>query len=372
MKSVNFRQLLDLAQGSFYQVSIIIASAEGISRNKSIMERRVPMVFRSLLFLFALALGAAALPGPTLAAGEEPAAGQVPGGSLGNNSDADFWRALRQGQPATINIPDREAAVLIQSEGENWRNIRNGPISTIGGWLLIGVIVAVALYFAIRGRIRITDGLSGKRIQRFTQMQRVGHWFVATMFMLLALTGLVLLYGRYGLPYLIGKEGFAMLASASLQAHNLFGPLFIASLVVLFFTFLPGNWFTLVDLKWILKLGGFFGGHASSQFYNFGEKNWFWMSMSLGGLLGVTGIILEFPALFEDRYIQQISHIAHAISALIFIAVGLGHIYLGVFGVEGAVDGMTTGTVDANWAKDHHDLWYEEVMAEEAAKTDGE
>lgn len=330
------------------------------------------MSIRSFLLLLALALGAAALPGPTLAAGEGPTAGQVPGESLGNASDADFWRAVREGQPQTISIPDREAAVLIQSEGENWRNIRNGPISTIGGWLLVGVIILVSLYFAIRGRIRITGGRSGKRIQRFTQMQRVGHWFVASMFILLGLSGLVLLYGRYGLPYLIGKDGFATLASASLQAHNLFGPLFMASLVVLFFTFLKGNWLSRDDIGWIAKLGGFFGGHASSRFYNFGEKNWFWMSMSLGLILSVSGIILDFPALLEDRYAQQLAHIGHAASALVFISVGLGHIYLGVFGVEGAVEGMTTGTVDANWAKDHHDLWYEEVMADEAAKAGGE
>ena len=330
------------------------------------------MIIRSFLLLLALTLGAMTLPAPAFAADDGPVSGVVPGESLGSTSDADLWRAVRAGQPATISIPDREAAVLIQSEGENWRNIRNGPISTIGGWLLIGVIVLICLYFAIRGRIRIEGGRSGILIPRFTQMQRVGHWFVAALFILLGLTGLTLLYGRYGLPYLIGKEGFAVLASASLQAHNLFGPLFMASLIVLFFTFLKGNIISRVDIVWMAKLGGFFGGHASSRFYNFGEKNWFWMSISLGLILSFSGILLNFPGLMEDRYIQQLAHISHAISALIFIAVGLGHIYLGVFGVEGAVEGMTTGAVDANWAKEHHDLWYEEVMAEKAAESGGE
>lgn len=330
------------------------------------------MILRSLLILLALSFMAVTLPGPAAAARDEPVGGNVPGQSLGSASDADFWRAIREGQPQTVSIPDREAAVLIQSEGENWRNIRNGPISTIGGWMLVGVIVLICLYFAIRGRIRITGGRSGMRIQRFTQMQRVGHWFMAVLFVLLGSTGLILLYGRYGLPYLIGKDAFAVLASASLQAHNLFGPMFIASIVVMFFTFRRGNGYAAVDIKWLAKLGGFFGGHASSNFYNFGEKNWFWLSILLGLVLSATGILLDFPALLADRYAQQLAHIGHAISALIFIAVGLGHIYLGVFGVEGAVEGMTTGTVDANWAKDHHDLWYEEVMAEDAAKAGGE
>lgn len=330
------------------------------------------MNFRTLLIVLALAVAAAALPRPIFAADEGPVAGQVPGDSLGSTSDADFWRAVRQGQPATISIPDSEAGILIQSEGETWRNIRNGPVSTIGGWLLVGIIVLVSVYFAIRGRIKIEGGRSGKRIQRFTQMQRVAHWFVASLFVLLGLSGLVLLYGRYGLPYIIGKDGFAMLASASLQAHNLFGPIFIASIVVMFVTFVRGNGYSLVDLKWLAKLGGFFGGHASSRFYNFGEKNWFWLAMILGVVLSASGIVLDFPALLDDRIAQQLAHIGHASAALLFIGVGLGHIYLGTIGMEGALEGMTTGDVDANWAKEHHDLWYEEAMGKDAAKAAAE
>lgn len=330
------------------------------------------MILRSILLILGVTFGAVGLHGPATAQEEGAAAGQVPGDALGSTSDADFWRAVRKGEPQTVSIPDKQAAILIQSEGENWRNIRNGPISTIGGWLLVGIIVLVSLYFAIRGRIRIAGGRSGRRIQRFTQMQRVAHWFMASLFVLLGLTGLVLLYGRYGLPYLIGKDGFALLASASLQAHNLFGPLFIASIVVMFLTFVRGNGYSLTDLKWLVKAGGFFGGHASSSFYNFGEKNWFWLSMLLGVVLSASGIVLDFPALLEDRGSQQLAHIGHAISAVLFIGVGLGHIYLGTIGMEGALEGMTTGEVDANWAKDHHDLWYEEAMSEKAAEAGGE
>lgn len=336
------------------------------------MREESPIYVRTILFLLALAVATAALPGAIFAADQGPVAGRVPGDSLGNTSDADFWRAIRQGQPATVSIPDPEAAVLIQSEGETWRNIRNGPLSTIGGWLLVGVIVLVSLYFAIRGRIRIEGGRSGKQIQRFTQMQRVAHWFMATLFVLLGLTGLVILYGRYGLPYVIGKDGFAMLASAALQAHNLFGPLFIASILVMFVTFVRGNGYSLVDLKWLAKLGGFFGGHASSRFYNFGEKNWFWLAMVLGIVLSASGIVLDFPTLLDDRTAQQLANIGHASAALLFIAVGLGHIYLGTIGMEGALEGMTKGDVDENWAKAHHDLWYEDAMDEEAAKAAAE
>lgn len=327
------------------------------------------MILRSMLFLAALAVGAAVLPGAILAVDEGPATGHVPGESPGNTSDADFWRALRAGRPATLSIPDREAAVLIQSEGETWRNIRNGPISTIGGWLILGVIVIVALYFTIRGRIRIAGGRTGRILTRFTLNQRIAHWITAVLFVLLGGTGLVLLYGRYVVSALTGgMDGtapgslvFATIASASLQAHNLFGPLFIAAIFMLFVNFVRNNGYNLIDLKWLVRLGGFFGGHAPSRFYNFGEKNWFWLSMLLGIVLSVSGILLEFPILLEDRQWQQLAHIGHAIAALLFIAVGLGHIYLGTVGMEGALEGMTRGEVDENWAKEHHDLWYEEA-----------
>ncbi|MCK4867511.1 MAG: formate dehydrogenase subunit gamma, partial [Alphaproteobacteria bacterium] len=54
--------------------------------------------------------------------------GEVPGESLGAASDAEFWRAVREGQEFTVSIPDKQAGVMIQSEGETWRNYRNGPV----------------------------------------------------------------------------------------------------------------------------------------------------------------------------------------------------------------------------------------------------
>jgi formate dehydrogenase subunit gamma len=41
----------------------------------------------------------------------------------------------------------------------------------------------------------------------------------------------------------------------------------------------------------------------------------------------------------------------------------LGHIYIGTIGMQGAFEGMWDGTVDVNWAKQHHDLWLQEESA---------
>jgi formate dehydrogenase subunit gamma len=43
------------------------------------------------------------------------------------------------------------------------------------------------------------------------------------------------------------------------------------------------------------------------------------------------------------------------------IGIALGHIYLGSVGTEGVLDGMVSGEVDEGFAKQHHNLWYEEV-----------
>jgi formate dehydrogenase subunit gamma len=41
----------------------------------------------------------------------------------------------------------------------------------------------------------------------------------------------------------------------------------------------------------------------------------------------------------------------------------LGHIYIGTIGMEGAFEAMGEGTVDVNWAKEHHSLWLEDEMS---------
>ncbi|MGZ3295855.1 MAG: formate dehydrogenase subunit gamma, partial [Xanthobacteraceae bacterium] len=56
---------------------------------------------------------------------------------------------------------------------------------------------------------------------------------------------------------------------------------------------------------------------------------------------------------------------AHAIVAVLFIALILGHIYIGTLGMEGAFEAMGTGEVDLNWAKEHHDLWLAEQLTDE-------
>ncbi|MCP5366160.1 MAG: formate dehydrogenase subunit gamma [Hyphomicrobiales bacterium] len=295
--------------------------------------------------------------------------GTVPGNVHGTSNDADFWRQIRRGMPGKVSIPNPQAGVLVQSQGDNWRAIRNGPVLFYGGILLLASLAAIALFFLIRGRIRIEGGRSGRTIPRFSLTERIIHWFVACTFILLGITGLFLLFGKHLLVPIIGKAAFGVIANASLQCHNLFGPLFIVGIVAMFLVYLRDNGFNMVDVRWALKGGVLNSGHTSSEKNNAGEKIWFWMAV-LGGLsLSVSGLMMEFPW-WPTLELLQWANIAHVVVALGLIAVAFGHIYIGTLGVEGALEGMTKGEVDVNWGLEHHDLWAEEVLAEiEASRT---
>ena len=317
------------------------------SRGKSLRA-----VFLSLLLLLALPAAAA---------------DALPGGALGKDSDAELWRQVRRGQAFSLSGTTSGTPVLVQSEGEQWRALRNGPISTYGGWLLVLSLAGVALFFLVRGRVRLAER-SGRTVPRFTHAERAAHWFVAATFVLLALSGLVILFGKYVLQPAIGVGAFAVIASAALQGHNLFGPLFAAGIVVMFVLYLKDNLPRAADFVWLLRGGVFFRGHVSAWKFNFGEKAWFWIS-SLGGFaLAASGLLLDFPWLAQTVNQLQLAHIVHAIAAVAVIAASFGHMYLGTVGVEGALEGMTTGRVDETWALEHHDLWAQEVLEDENKK----
>jgi len=303
-----------------------------------------------------------------LAASSAMADEHIPGEVLGEESDSDLWRRVRQGESFTLSDPRLGAAVLVQSEGEEWRSIRNGPVSWYGGILVLVGLGATILFAVLRGQVKIDGGRTGRRIPRFTMAERSIHWFVAAVFILLAISGLIILFGRYILLPVIGPAAFGAVASAAMQGHNLFGPLFIFSLLAMLAVYAMDNIFQAADARWIVKGGSLFGAHAPSWKYNFGEKTYFWLVVFTGLALSVTGILMEFPGLTQTLQYLQLANIVHGISALLVIAVAIGHIYLGSIGVEGALEGMTAGVVDENWAREHHDLWAEKVMREIAER----
>jgi len=298
--------------------------------------------------------------------------GSVPGGTLGNQSDSDLWRQVRRGDAFTLGGTGVGTPVLVDMGGEAWRAAQNGIVKRYGGYLLLAVLLAILAFASFRGIVLIDNGRSGRNIPRFTPAERLVHWSVAVIFVVLACTGLVLMFGKFILQPIFGKVVFSYIASGSMHLHIWLGPVFIFALIVMFIQYVKDNLPTKVDLQWFAKAGGFLGEHASSWKYNGGEKIWFWVAMLGGAALSVTGILLDFPSLAQDPDWLRVAQIIHASAAVIVIAPALGHIYVGTVGIEGSLESMTTGYVDENWAIEHHDLWAEQVMNEQAGETGGE
>ncbi len=282
----------------------------------------------------------------------------------------DLWREVRQRQgemPAQLvgstQVKGMETGVLIRSAGQEWRQFRMEKLVPYSMTLLGLAIIALAAFRVIRGKIVVAEGMSGVKISRFTSFQRTVHWVVAGLFILLALTGTLLTFGRTGLVPVIGNEAFGSLAYVSKLIHDYAGPLFGLSLLVMIVTYMKDNIPNDTDINWFMKLGGFFGHHASSGRYNGGEKAWYWVVVVVGIVVVGSGLVLDFPNFGQTRELMSDAHMLHSISAILILAASLGHIYMATVGTEGALETMTSGYCDENWAKEHHDLWYQEMKA---------
>jgi len=292
-----------------------------------------------------------------------PVAGSVP------NPGTDLWRAVRQRDgiiAGSSQVKGIETGVLISPVGKAWLEFRKEKLIPYSAYVFAGIASALLLYFLLHGRIRIKAGRSGVRVPRYSRFERWVHWIMVAVFMTLALTGVILLYGRLVLIPLLGPEGFGVTAQISKWLHDITGPIFIISLIVMTFTFLREAMLRCkVDMIWFLRAGGYLGGkHPSSGKINAGQKSWYW-AVVLGGIVLIgSGLVMYFPNFQQGRQIMQDANMIHGLAASFVIAFMFIHIYLASVGMEGSLECMTTGDCDENWAKEQHDLWYEEMKEE--------
>lgn len=279
------------------------------------------------------------------------------------NPRSQMWRKVREGVIGYSAVTGPEAGRLIQSSGEIWRRIRNGSLARYGARAMIATFAAIALFYLIRGQVKLTNERSGNKLLRWSTFERFIHWYTALLFLILVVTGLSILYGRSLLIPLLGHESFAAWASWAKIIHNYIGPLFMAGLFTMIVIWLKDNLPDKYDLDWFKAFGGLVGNkHPSAGRMNAGEKAWFWLLFWCGFLISLTGLVLDFPVIEQQRFLLQVMHIVHLSCATLLIIGALGHIYIGTIGTEGALEGMITGEVDETWAKQHHDLWVEEMV----------
>jgi formate dehydrogenase subunit gamma len=280
-------------------------------------------------------------------------------------NNAPVWREVRSGKSFSTTAKGVDTGVLINSSGQTWRAIREGPLWYWGGIVLLVVLGLIILFYLIRGTIKLKGRLTGREILRFTDWDRVIHWATAISFVILAVSGLIMLFGKHLLLSWMGYVAFSWLAIISKTVHNFVGPVFVLCTVLIILTFIRDNLPKAYDWKWLRTAGGMLGGReVPSGKFNAGEKAWFWGGVLLLGIIvSITGLILDFPNFGQGRDAMQIAHVLHVSAAVIFMAISLGHIYLGTLGMQGTYHSMRHGTVDETWAKEHHEYWYDEVKA---------
>ena len=296
----------------------------------------------------------------------------------GNN--APFWRGVRDSgvQKGISNLPGAEQGVLIQefvqypgsrltNAGEAWRQVRNQWIIPYGGSLVIITVLALALFFFTKGPIGGHVPNNGRLIERFTYFERAAHWSNAIAFSILAISGLVMAFGKFFLLPVIGGTLFGWITYALKTAHNFAGPLFAVSLLVVFIAFLRDNLPRRHDLQWLVKAGGLVGNHEiPSGRFNAGEKIMFWGGVLLLGLIVVaSGLVLDklIPGMVYLRGDMQIASMVHGVATVLMMVLFIGHIYMGTIGTKGAYSAMKTGYVDEGWAREHHELWYDDIRS---------
>jgi len=261
-----------------------------------------------------------------------------------------------------VSIPDQRSATLIQPAGRDWQAFRTDRLPWIGGTLVLGMLGLLAVFYLVRGRIRLLGGFSGRTLLRFNSLERFVHWMTASCFIVLGLSGLNISLGRIVLLPLIGPDAFTLVSQWGKYAHNFLAVPFVLGIVLMLVIWIKDNLPSRLDVAWIAAGGGIVGGgHPPARRFNAGQKLIFWSVILGGAALAVTGTIMMFPFQWTDVTGMQLATVVHALIGVVIVAVMLAHIYIGTIGMEGAFDAMGSGEVDRNWAKSHHSLWVEEI-----------
>jgi formate dehydrogenase subunit gamma len=290
-----------------------------------------------------------------------PALAQQAGAPIDPQADVVNEQTLLREFPriqGDINQLDQRARVLIQPAGRAWDYFHQVVLRWIGAIAIIGTLAALAAAYFFLGRLRIAAGRSGRKILRFKPFERLAHWLTAVSFVVLGITGLNITFGKALLLPLIGPDAFSAFSQYAKYTHNFVSFAFVLGLAVIVAIFINDNIPDKTDLEWFKQGGGFVKSkHAPARRFNAGEKLVFWGALGAGVLVAVSGFLLLFPFYVTNIFGMQIAQGLHAVIAMLFIALILGHIYIGTLGMEGAFEAMWTGEVDYNWAKEHHDLW---------------
>jgi formate dehydrogenase subunit gamma len=301
-----------------------------------------------------------------LAAVAVPATAQQPSSvnpTAASVKEEQLLKALKEGGAieGRVSIPDHKAGRLIQPGGRDWRHFHEAILPKIGAIAIMGMLALLVVFYLWRGMIKIEGGRSGRTILRFNGFERFVHWMTATCFIVLALSGLNITFGKQLLLPLLGPDAFTAVSQWGKYAHNFLSFPFTLGVAVILLMWVAWAIPNAADAKWLAEGGGLVGNqHPRAGRFNAGQKMIYWVVVLGGAAVAASGYVMMFPFYVTDMAGMQVTQMIHGVAALLFVAVMLAHIYIGTIGMEGAFEGMGTGEVDLNWAKQHHPDWLDE------------
>lgn len=229
-------------------------------------------------------------------------------------------------------------------------------------WGILLLVFILVLHYTGQGPKRADFYAVPGEIQRFSLAERWAHLVRLITFLLLFMTGYIFFYNNVTmLRMFFGSQSTAVIF------HWVSGLIFVAASLVSMFLWSKDARFASYDRKWLRQRGGYIGGQeveVPAGRLNTGQKIFFWLTVVLSFIMGVTGILLIFKNSLPLTFNCLLSTV-HGFFAIIFVAAIIAHAYLGTIANPGTWSAMVDGKVSHLWAKKHHSEWYKEVSAQE-------
>jgi len=193
---------------------------------------------------------------------------------------------------------------------------------------------------------------------RHPAYSRVLHWSVAIFFILSLLTGFAIytpwLY-RLLTPLFGGGPMTRLL-------HPWFSLGFVIVFALQILNWLEPMTWSPDDGRWMRRIREYVANTGELEpeyvdFFNAGQKLYFWAIVVSAVVFLVSGIPMWFPQTF-GRTVVAIGYVLHDLAALIMLVGFIVHIYEATAVAPGTFRSMVIGTVERRWAWTHHPAWY--------------
>jgi formate dehydrogenase subunit gamma len=129
-------------------------------------------------------------------------------------------------------------------------------------------------------------------------------------------------------------------------------------------------WWTPGDNQWMRDVKAYVTNARRLEpddvdFFNAGQKLYFWAVVASAVLFVLSGVPLWFPGTF-GRTAAAIGYLLHDVAAIVMLVGFIVHIYEATAAGPGTFQSMTRGTVTRRWAWTHHPAWYRRATGRDA------